>query len=185
MLFWLPLSCLHKLHPTAAACTPPHPTPPNFTCTHTAATCHPPPYTHTFDTPTLTCTLVVKLMPPLSFFLNAMLGGFLFRRMPKPSNSCSISCGGGDGGVLECQHWLGVCLFTQPAAQQALAATHPTPPLPSFLCVSGLWQPNNQLPALSPSPSPPRAGNIATINTTTTTPTPTLLCVSGLRQPNN
>jgi len=42
--------------------------------------------------PGLTCTLVVKLMPPLSFFLNVMLGGFLFRRMPKPSNSCSINC---------------------------------------------------------------------------------------------
>lgn len=36
-------------------------------------------------------TVAVKLMPPLSFFLNPMLGGCLLSRMPKPSSSCSIS----------------------------------------------------------------------------------------------
>uniref|UniRef100_A0A0E9WLQ6 Uncharacterized protein n=1 Tax=Anguilla anguilla TaxID=7936 RepID=A0A0E9WLQ6_ANGAN len=35
--------------------------------------------------------VAVKLMPPLSFFLKPMLGGFLLSRMPKPSSSCSIS----------------------------------------------------------------------------------------------
>lgn len=37
-------------------------------------------------------TLVVNAMPPLSFFLKVILGGFLLSRMPKPSSSCSINC---------------------------------------------------------------------------------------------
>ena len=36
-------------------------------------------------------TLVAKLMPPFSLRRKVMAGGFLFRRMPKPSSSCSIS----------------------------------------------------------------------------------------------
>lgn len=35
-------------------------------------------------------TVAVRLMPPLSFFLKPMLGGLLFKRIPKPSNSFSI-----------------------------------------------------------------------------------------------
>ena len=35
-------------------------------------------------------TVAVRLMPPLSFFLKPMLGGLLFKRMPKPSSSFSI-----------------------------------------------------------------------------------------------
>lgn len=36
-------------------------------------------------------TVLVIAMPPLSFLRTVMLGGFLFRRIPKPSSSCSIS----------------------------------------------------------------------------------------------
>ena len=36
-------------------------------------------------------TWVVKLMPPLSFFLNVMAGGCLLSRMPNDSSSFSIS----------------------------------------------------------------------------------------------
>jgi hypothetical protein len=36
------------------------------------------------------CTLLLKVMPPLSFFLKVILGGCLLRRMPKPSSSFSI-----------------------------------------------------------------------------------------------
>ena len=36
-------------------------------------------------------TTDVRLMPPLSFFLNVMFGGALLRRMPNPSSSCSSS----------------------------------------------------------------------------------------------
>lgn len=35
-------------------------------------------------------TVAVRLMPPLSFFLKPMLGGLLFKRRPKPSNSFSM-----------------------------------------------------------------------------------------------
>ncbi len=35
--------------------------------------------------------VVVKLMPPFSLRRKVMPGGCLFRRMPKPSSSCSIS----------------------------------------------------------------------------------------------
>lgn len=34
--------------------------------------------------------MAVRLMPPLSFFLKPMLGGLLFRRIPKPSSSFSM-----------------------------------------------------------------------------------------------
>ena len=36
----------------------------------------------------LTC--IARLMPPLSFFLNAMLGGVLLSRIPNPSSSLSM-----------------------------------------------------------------------------------------------
>ncbi len=36
-------------------------------------------------------TVLVIAIPPLSFLRTVMLGGFLFRRIPKPSSSCSIS----------------------------------------------------------------------------------------------
>lgn len=36
---------------------------------------------------TITCILI----PPLSFFLRTIWGGSLLRRMPNPSNSCSIN----------------------------------------------------------------------------------------------
>ena len=36
------------------------------------------------------CTVVLMVMPPLSFFLKVMAGGRLFRRIPKPSSSFSI-----------------------------------------------------------------------------------------------
>ena len=35
--------------------------------------------------------VVEKLRPPLSFFRKLMAGGCLFRRMPNPSSSCSMS----------------------------------------------------------------------------------------------
>lgn len=40
--------------------------------------------------PTPLLTVAVRLMPPLSFFLKPILGGLLFKRIPKPSNSLSI-----------------------------------------------------------------------------------------------
>lgn len=61
-------------------------TPCTFPCQRSA---RPPPKAG--ECVTLWRTVVVKLMPPLSFFLKPMLGGFLLRRMPKPSSSCSIS----------------------------------------------------------------------------------------------
>lgn len=36
-------------------------------------------------------TVEVMLMPPLSFFLKAICGGFLLSLMPKPSSSCCAS----------------------------------------------------------------------------------------------
>lgn len=41
-------------------------------------------------TPPYPLTVAVRLMPPLSFFLKPMLGGLLFKRRPKPSNSFSM-----------------------------------------------------------------------------------------------
>jgi hypothetical protein len=35
-------------------------------------------------------TVLVIAIPPLSFLRTVMLGGFLFKRIPKPSSSCSI-----------------------------------------------------------------------------------------------
>jgi len=36
-------------------------------------------------------TVLDIVTPPLSFFLNVIFGGFLFKRIPKPSNSLSIT----------------------------------------------------------------------------------------------
>ena len=36
-------------------------------------------------------TVLVIAIPPLSFLRTVMLGGFLFKRIPKPSSSCSIT----------------------------------------------------------------------------------------------
>lgn len=44
-----------------------------------------------FSSPCRSITVVWKLMPPLSFLRKVMLGGCLFKRSPKPSNSCSIN----------------------------------------------------------------------------------------------
>lgn len=35
-------------------------------------------------------TVLVIAIPPLSFLRTVMLGGFLFKRIPKPSSSCSM-----------------------------------------------------------------------------------------------
>ena len=89
-----PLSTLTPIPSPPSPPFPLHPHPhPLFTLTPIPSPPLPPfplhPHPHPLSTYTLTWS--VRLMPPLSFFLNPMLGGLLFSRIPKPSSSCSIS----------------------------------------------------------------------------------------------
>ena len=62
---------------------------PNVSVHEPQSTLHPSPFNnlpHILSS----LTVAVRLMPPLSFFLKPMLGGLLFKRMPKPSSSFSI-----------------------------------------------------------------------------------------------